>query len=77
MESVASDDSVDSIDSIDSVESVDDELEKRDHPDFRILAVDVDGTADVVIDGFGFDNETVNLSRRCLYTLNWPVEKYV
>ncbi|KAL5535245.1 hypothetical protein ACEPAF_3339 [Sanghuangporus sanghuang] len=67
--------SIASVDSLDSVESLDEEeLEKRDHPDFRIAAVDANGTTEVVIDGFGFDNQIVTLSRRCLYTLNWPVE---
>ena len=42
---------------------------------FRVTTVDVNGTAEIIIDGFGFDNKTVQLSRRCLYTLNWPVEK--
>ncbi|KAL5534527.1 hypothetical protein ACEPAG_990 [Sanghuangporus baumii] len=67
--------SVASVDSLDSVESLDEkEFERRDHPDFRIAAVDANGTTEVVIDGFGFDNQVVTLSRRCLYTLNWPVE---
>ncbi|EJD04260.1 uncharacterized protein FOMMEDRAFT_133567 [Fomitiporia mediterranea MF3/22] len=55
--------------------SDDDELEKRDNLGFRITAVNTNGSAQVVINGFGFNNEQVELSRRCLYTLNWPVEK--
>ena len=50
------------------------EFEKRDGLGFHIAAVDLNGTVEVVLDGFGFNNKTVTLSKQCLTTLNWPVE---
>ena len=55
--------------------SDDDELEKRGEPEFIIAAVQTNGTAEVFINGFGWDNQTMQLSKQCLYTLNYPVEK--
>lgn len=60
---------------VESDVSDDAELEKRDGPEFKIAAVQTNGTTEVIIDGFGYDNKTVTLSRRCLYTLNYPVER--
>lgn len=52
------------------------ELDKRGHREtFTIASLQLNGSVEVVLNGFGFDNKTVELSRRCLYTLNWPVEQ--
>jgi len=39
-----------------------------------ITAVDVNGTREVVVDGLGWNHESITLTQRCLFTLNWPVE---
>ncbi|KAH8120511.1 hypothetical protein DFH11DRAFT_1757718 [Phellopilus nigrolimitatus] len=73
------DEDSDDEDSDDEGDVDEDELEKRgkrDNTDFvRVKAVDTNGSTVVQINGFGFKNRTVTLSQKCLFTLNWPVEK--
>ncbi len=46
-------------------------------PAEQISAVEVNGTTEVTIDGFGWNNQKVILEQSCLLSLNWPVEKFV
>lgn len=43
-------------------------------PAEQISAVEVNGTTEVTIDGFGWNNQKVILEQSCLLSLNWPVE---
>lgn len=43
--------------------------------EIQITAVEVDGSREVTIDGFGWNNERRTLNQSCLVSLNWPLEK--
>lgn len=45
--------------------------------EIQITAVEVNGSREVTIDGFGWNNERRTLSQTCLVSLNWPLEKCV
>lgn len=40
----------------------------------QISAVEINGSTTVNVDGFGWKNQSISLSQRCLFTLNYPVE---
>ena len=50
-------------------------LRVRRRREIRINAVDVGGSTEVTIDGFGWNNERRTLNQTCLVSLNWPLEK--
>ncbi|KAG8220055.1 hypothetical protein J3R82DRAFT_1072 [Butyriboletus roseoflavus] len=37
-------------------------------------AVNINGTVQVIVNGFGWDNESAILDRECLWALGWPVQ---
>jgi hypothetical protein len=48
--------------------------QKRAHSEFgTIKSVEVNGTKEVQVTGFGYDHETMNLSQKCLVAFNWPL----
>ncbi|KLO19986.1 hypothetical protein SCHPADRAFT_863681 [Schizopora paradoxa] len=42
--------------------------------DFTLAAVNLTGNTNVTLKGQGWDGQILELSQRCLFTLNWPVE---
>jgi len=40
----------------------------------NVMAVDLNGSTVVTLNGLGWTGQQLSLSQRCLFTLNWPVE---
>lgn len=47
------------------------------HGALTVLEINLNGSVDVVLDGWGYTNKPVTLSQKCVDALNWPGQEYV
>lgn len=52
------------------------EVERR-HGALTVLEINLNGSVDVVLDGWGYTNTPVTLTQKCVDALNWPAQECV